>query len=92
MKKEAEMKAAAANALIEHRAKREEAAAAALAAHKAAEEAEKTAAANETNPWTTICTYASPVTHVHLWALQSALLGRFVEHRSRCAPLPALHG
>ncbi len=55
VKKEAEMKAAAAAALAEHRAQREKAAADTLAANKAAEEAEAAEAAGETNPWKTIC-------------------------------------
>lgn len=58
VKKEAEMRAAAANAISEHRAQREKAAAEALAANKAAEQAEAAEMANETNPWNTICARA----------------------------------
>ena len=54
-KKEAEMKAAAASALVEHKAQRQKAAADTLAANKAAEEAEAAEMKNETNPWNTIC-------------------------------------
>jgi hypothetical protein len=56
VKKEAEMRAAGANAISEHRAQREKAAAETLAANKAAEQAEAAEMANETNPWNTICT------------------------------------
>ena len=54
------MKAAAANAILDHKSARTKAIADMLAENKAAEAAAADALAGETNPWNTICAFRSP--------------------------------